>query len=55
MKQYSKKTKEGIEVTLEGKTIKKVYSKTYYTFLTFSSTKEAKKEYSKLRKGHKVL
>lgn len=48
-------TKEGIEVTLLPNTVIKRYSKTYICMAVFSTHKEAKKEFSKYRQGHREL
>lgn len=50
-----KTTAEGIKVSLVGNTLVKRYSKHYVCFMSFSTHREAKKEFSKFRQGHKQL
>jgi hypothetical protein len=50
-----KVTKSGIKVELKHKTVTVTYSKNYKVMLTFSSKKEAIKEYNKHHKSHKDI
>lgn len=50
-----KVTASGLKITMLGNVIIKTYSNTSIVFMTFTSHKEAKKEYSKHRKGYKEL
>ena len=54
LKILKKTTNSGIEVTLFDSTVIKKYSKCYTCMLIFSSRKEAEKEFSKFRQGHKI-
>lgn len=50
-----KTTQNGIKVYIKGNTIIKEYSKNYKIFMSFSSEKDAKKEFSKYRQAHKTI
>ena len=50
-----KTTINGVKITLKGNTIIKDYSKNYRVMLTFSTKKQAIKEFNKHRKSHKEL
>lgn len=50
-----KTTQNGIKVYIKGNTIIKEYSKNYKVFMSFSSEKDAKKEFSKYRQVHKTI
>lgn len=51
----TKTTINGIKITLKDKTIIKDYSKNYKVMLTFTSKKDALKEFNRHRKSHKEL
>lgn len=50
-----KVTASGLKITMLDNVVIKTYSSTSVVFMTFTSHKEAKKEYSKHRKGYKEL
>ena len=50
-----KTTESGIEVTLLGNTVIKKYSRNYICLMSFSTRKEAVKEFGKHRKGNKII
>lgn len=52
---HKKITKEGWEITLLDNTLIKKYHRTYICMMSFSTHKEAKKEYNKFRQGNKIL
>ena len=51
----SKLTMNGVKIILKGNTIIKDYSKNYRVMLTFSTKKQAIKEFNRHRKSHKEL
>lgn len=51
----TKVTINGIKITLKDKTIIKDYNKNYKVMLTFTSRKDALKEFNRHRKSHKEL
>lgn len=51
----SKLTILGVKITLKGNTIIKDYSKNYKVMLTFTSRKDALKEFNRHRKSYKEL
>lgn len=51
----TKVTINGIKITLKDKTIVKDYSKNYKVMLTFTSRKDALKEFNRHRKSYKEL
>ena len=50
-----KTTMNGVKITLKGNTVIKDYSKNYRVMLTFSTKKQAIKEFNRHRKSHKEL
>ena len=50
-----KTTMNGVKIILKGNTIIKDYSKNYRVMLTFSTKKQAIKEFNRHRKSHKEL
>lgn len=50
-----KTTINGVKIILKGNTIIKDYSKNYRVMLTFSTKKQAIKEFNRHRKSHKEL